>query len=487
MPNQNRGVVRTRSLREKRFQRPQRAWKRLRAGFRPFEEKGYMRYNKVLGFGGFGIVQQWEVYKPDGTFDRTVAIKTVTRSDHKSSCDALKREIWWNKRFTGSEHLVQLVNLDPEVTRALDINNENTEGVPIMVMEELGRGSLGLLLSRISAMKRTNSLLPVESRGIEYIPNRALWSIFLCLVRACIGMAYPSADPLDRRGLNVRESIADVPEDARGANIIHFDIDIFNTFVADPKDCGRDVEHNWAPVVKIADYGCMVEWDDNWDDRKKRSSLWGKNRYKAPEQFPWRAFNHGTLGPHTNVYQIGNVMHDLITMRQIPFSQRERKTREAAGGAAQFSTYGWRLLESSDYVIQEDWGRVDLELRELVAGCMAQEPAWRPDMGQLERLIESRMGELTAQAEHDRLHPDENPFAPGEDTPGEEVYRRRIPMWRAEPDEFVERFYREYFWETWGDGDRYANYWDNRTLTPDQELEPASQPANSLSPPPLLQ
>jgi hypothetical protein len=86
------------------------------------------------------------------------------------------------KRFTGSEHLVQLIDLAPNIISELDMNNEDGEGEqPIMVMEHLGRGSLHLLRRRMRQMRYANEeMLSKMLRGMEYIPNRALWSIFLC-------------------------------------------------------------------------------------------------------------------------------------------------------------------------------------------------------------------------------------------------------------------------------------------------------------------
>lgn len=63
----------------------------------------------------------------------------------------------------------------------LDINDENGTGPhPIMVMEHVGKGSLAELIKRLMAMRKANESLPEDLRGIEYIPNRTLWKIFLC-------------------------------------------------------------------------------------------------------------------------------------------------------------------------------------------------------------------------------------------------------------------------------------------------------------------
>ncbi|GAW25638.1 putative serine threonine protein kinase protein [Rosellinia necatrix] len=286
-------TVQTRHLRKRRFQDAKRAWKRIHGTLLPCQEAGYMRYRSVLGFGGFGVVQKWDVNKPNGTFDRTVAVKGLVNSWEPSRIRALKREVWWMKQFRGSEHLVQLVDLDPKLTGALEINREASDDIdPMIAMEELGRGSLALLIKRMLHMRKANSDLPEEFRAMEYIPNRALWHIFLCLTRACIGMAYPSSTREANSDGSIRESMHNIPPGVEPRKIVHCDIDIQNTFIADPEPSMRGgptaipaepgSEHIYNPVIKIADYGCMVEWDDNWDTQTKLESLWGKRSYKAP-------------------------------------------------------------------------------------------------------------------------------------------------------------------------------------------------------------
>ncbi|KAJ8127693.1 hypothetical protein O1611_g5941 [Lasiodiplodia mahajangana] len=167
-----------RALRHFKFKDPQRVWKRTRQDFKVFEELGDIKYERVLGFGGFGIVQLWRT--ADG---KRVAIKSILKEHHDIRSRALKREIWW---------------------------------------------------------------------------------------------------------------------------------------------------------TRIADYGCMVEWDDNWPKKQKLRSLWGKPAYKAPEQFRPNCLIEGALGPHTNVYQIGQTMHDLLTLRPLSYQERscaiEEREIPAAGG-----------------------------------------------------------------------------------------------------------------------------------------------------------
>ncbi|KAI1752186.1 kinase-like protein [Xylaria castorea] len=461
----------TRQLRKKRFQAPQKAWKNLRALLKSFEEEKYMKYNSVLGFGGFGLVLDWDILKPDGSRDRSIAMKTVVDKDHKSTVDSLKREIWWTKRFTGSEHLMQLVDLDERVTKAANINDENTIGIPNISMEKMGRGSLKLLMHRMKCSKAWNPTAPESStRLMEYIPNRTLWHIFLCLTRAVIGMAYPANDPLSRKGHSIRETTQGLMAYYDAENLVHSDIDVGNVFIADPKDCPPDGEHRWAPVIKIADYGCMVDWVDDWSAEQKLKSLWGKDAYKAPEQFSPRCFDFNALSALTNVYQIG---------------QMQRTVR-----GAEFRTYGWRVLPDPDYGIDDDWLNVDVELRELIVGCMADQASDRPGPRALEHMITTRIAALAkqaAEAAKPNLNPEASEFVPGqapkmglnpeskEFVPAQKpqrppnignFYKNRVPSGQVEPDWLLDKFYNDYFVDIWNEHDMYKDHWSKKTLTP---------------------
>ena len=62
------------------------------------EESGEMRYDKVLGAGGFGLVQKWITNEPkiQGR-DHSIALKTLIRASNVRAVNALKREVFWMK------------------------------------------------------------------------------------------------------------------------------------------------------------------------------------------------------------------------------------------------------------------------------------------------------------------------------------------------------------------------------------------------------
>ncbi|RYC62314.1 hypothetical protein CHU98_g3898 [Xylaria longipes] len=502
----------TKQLRVEKFQAPQRAWKKLRATLKSFEDEKYMKYNRVLGFGGFGLVQEWDILKPKKKVESSIAIKTVVNKKNRASVESLKREIYWTKRFTGSEHLIQLVDLDERVMNAANINDEFTYGEPNIAMERMGRGSLSLLLHRVTYAPEFNAQVPDNAEHfklMEYIPNRTLWQMFLCLTRAIIGIGYPSTDADNRKGLSIRETTQGVANVFAPERIVHSDIDVGNSksissrnldlrtektsqlndllvFIADPKDYPPDDEHPWAPIIKIADYGCMVHWNPDW----KKELPYGVKSHIRP-----RVFEKEPLGAPVNVYQIGNTMHDLVSNRYVKSGRRSTKIRILKDVPVE--TWGWRILPSPDYSVDEDWRNVDLELRELIGRCMADKIIERPTLAQLEQQILGRIADLAKQSEQKKtLNPESKEFIPGKTpkttfnpgaqdfVPGEPkkptfnpdakefvpggkgngLYRRRVPMGEVEPEWLLQKFYRDYFIEAWDDPDLYEDYWNKQTL-----------------------
>jgi hypothetical protein len=97
--------------------------------------------------------------------------------------------------FSGREHTIQLVDLNPAAMKRLDINNVKDPNAgkppdpssgsqppdPLMISEYSELGSLRALLALVNGSKVMNPLLLAdEEPTLEYIPNRVLWSLFLC-------------------------------------------------------------------------------------------------------------------------------------------------------------------------------------------------------------------------------------------------------------------------------------------------------------------
>ncbi|KAI0805777.1 hypothetical protein GGR55DRAFT_255607 [Xylaria sp. FL0064] len=203
----------------------------------------------------------------------------------------------------------------------------------------------------------------VSDRNMVF-PNRVLWSFWLCLVRACLGMQYPprkfhprrreeapedmggqpgvSTDRLGKVvGTDLFEEIPDPRKRWAQKRIVHFDIDPKNIFITGLDALTRDEEHKLVPRLKLADFGLAAEIKprkNNLYYYKYRSQT--KFGYYAPEQFcrDWeyivqedegRAVMEdgpevseqrvaGNYGPAMNVWGIGLVMWQLVTWMMPP-------------------------------------------------------------------------------------------------------------------------------------------------------------------------
>ncbi|KAI1436858.1 kinase-like protein [Xylaria sp. CBS 124048] len=463
-----------RDRRQPPFQNAQRTWKSMHEKFAPYKHR-YLTYVQVLGYGGNGIVQLWKVKNlgREGLRQRSVAIKTIIKRDDEAAKRRLRTEIAWHKRFKGLSHLVQLADLPEAVTKNGDINNEKCEGVPMLAMEVMTGGPGNALLENMVSVEDSNSEMPENARGITYIPTRCLWSIFLCLIRSCIGINLTSDTTTpDYNGEPIMETTKGYKVFIPNSNV-HNDIDVFNIFMGEPTG---DFEHSWGPVAKIADYGSMVAWNNNWSDQRKMDLVQGKPMFMAPEQSEGSMIvEYNSLGSHTNIYQIGRAMHDLITLGMIDeeesYPEKRQINKLYVTTTGLVSTYGWRLLKSENYKIEEPWEAVDIELREIVAACMAESPKHRPRLRVLEKAAERNMESLLKQAKAEARRDVPPVFV-------EDLYTKRVPHGQPEPNHLIEKFVEDYFYTPWNVVDHHKQFWAGRTLTPVPEGRDGYNPAD---------
>ncbi|KAI0551212.1 kinase-like domain-containing protein [Xylaria curta] len=119
-----------------------------------------------LGSGAVALLFKEETQK------RNVVVKfafSEYENRNQQADDELKNELRWLKILHGAEHIVGLLGQELDGSKV---------SRPALVLEYVEYGSIQDLCKRLKA------------RNIR-VPNRVLWSMFLCLIRACIGFAYP--------------------------------------------------------------------------------------------------------------------------------------------------------------------------------------------------------------------------------------------------------------------------------------------------------
>ncbi|KAH9909922.1 hypothetical protein F4778DRAFT_713403, partial [Xylariomycetidae sp. FL2044] len=226
-----------------------------------------------------------------------------------------------------------------ELKRQIDAESErpNEGRRNFLVFEYLENGDLATLLGKLAVDFSTGGR----------IPNRVLWAIWLCFVRACVGMEYPprkhhpdrkTPDATSRIGalrnhfyrdlknlglpvltdeqLEAKSSlIEEIPADpnAKRYNFVHMDIDPSNIFIGGLELADADArlwndaddeyedeeipytarrhdrvknEHAFMPIIKLGDYGhaeVMKFQKRNIYYLDRRD--WGKHGMYSPEQF----------------------------------------------------------------------------------------------------------------------------------------------------------------------------------------------------------
>ncbi|KAI0882246.1 kinase-like domain-containing protein [Annulohypoxylon maeteangense] len=451
------------------FERAKAAGKKLREEFGQVER---LKYQRVLGYGGFGIVQLWHLFDQQGNFITSAAIKYPTRENHKETIESTRWEMeWMGTVFRNMEHFVQLVDIETDTREVDRLTNSRFVANPILVMEALSKCTAYELISWTNDVRAKltevvglqwskNDIFQYEPR-LAFIPNRVLWRLFYCLVKGVTGMAWPANDghgnlpPLTPTPIPEKipplDQYNNLPPQS---TIIHFDLDPKNVLLGD-RDFG---EHEM-----IADFGLMIRWDDRLSHSIKRKRIRrGKPSWYAPEQkYPDRATSwEHHVGQELNVWAIGLIMFNLMTLRHPsePWAPYERLMlgRDSIGFVPVL-TWGSFLMEPPPGVqiqgsppFDELVAGYDFNLRQLIARCMADATGDRPTISELSTDV------LRGIVESDNrkyFWANYEQYAPG--NPG---YNPLIPP-QVESDELVAKWYNDYFVEPPPNPDRNEGNW----------------------------
>ncbi|KAK8000275.1 hypothetical protein PG990_012875 [Apiospora arundinis] len=401
-----------------------------------------LEYERTLGYGGFGLAAKYAQKDKDGKHIRYVVVKAPLKRKGVFDPSSVKEEHEWYQMMKGMEHVPNLI--DPlllyklpapgsdepaQVDRIYEFEKSSDY---YLITEFLEHGELASLLERLNELQYDAAGYKTNDPPI-CIPNRLLWRIFLCLTRAVIAMAQPLAvkdwrarmkeqDPsLTEHALD--EALEEDPYREHTdfgndpAYIVHFDIDVYNVFLGQVKDPEEDQEHKYFKAV-LGDYGLCALTPPALDRRiLEQYAGYGKDSWRAPEQFLGMPADMDTWSFKTNLWGIGLVMCALMTKSRLSSDKAKKFCQDAVftypGGEKLFvpRTYGY-FLGNQNVVDNSQFKQYDIDLRYTVASLMSQSLDMRGTLdllyltvkGQIdEGDLKAQMGELPAEETDEAL------------------------------------------------------------------------------------
>ncbi|KAI1819272.1 kinase-like domain-containing protein [Xylaria intraflava] len=207
-----------------------------------FTRSNIWECEKILGNGAYGVAILVKERNAKDGYRRRVMLKRALTA----GVDELKVEIETLKLLRGSAHVATILASCTDLTDAMGKEIPNTDfrsifktlnglGGPAFVQEYCPNGTLESLRQRAIA------------RNIE-VPNRLLWRVYLCLVRACIALAYPPGNAVDAASAMENIRAGNVPGD-----LVHGDIAGRNIVIGDSDP--EVSEHSYIPMLKMIDFG----------------------------------------------------------------------------------------------------------------------------------------------------------------------------------------------------------------------------------------
>ncbi|KAI0010248.1 kinase-like domain-containing protein [Xylariaceae sp. FL0662B] len=294
-----------------------------------FSDKNRFKWERTLEPGGFGFLACFRERNPATGNVRRFVVKCPQDIDDDEDIESLNREKTWLGVLKDARHIVNPIAISNNPLLPRKVTRQGFTH-PHIIIEYIENGTLGDFLERC---------------GDRDIPNRILWRIFLCLIRACVAMAYPP-----RAGQREEPRANVVPN-----KLAHGDMHLEN-FMFGGLDM-NDLEHNLVPILKLIDFGLAS--DEEGDKPRLNRQVYEKfdkelefYRYNQPNGVR-------NSGINANVIGIGMTMSALI--------------------------HGMDTLEESPCreAMQEELPSLDNDLQLLILRCLAVDSKNRPTLQEL--------------------------------------------------------------------------------------------------------
>ncbi|RWA07122.1 hypothetical protein EKO27_g7983 [Xylaria grammica] len=273
----------------------------------------------------------------------------VAKASFPAVARAVAMERDWMHRFRFARHIVRWLTLTPD-PMAPGPGNVGFN-LPYFFMEYLENGTLRQFEERVQNVTRL--ALPDGSEIAFLLPNRLLWTIFLCLIRACVGMAWPPEGP---------DAVLEAPTESEPSTFAHMDLQNENVMFGDLEE--SEAEHRTVPIVKLIDLGeanerpageSSVPPDPSAVDTYDNVLLLANYRPNTGRR---------NQGIDRNLLDVGVLMASLISKR-----------------TAFVVTCRRNMMDPSIHPF------LDADLRLLIQRCLAVDPENRPRLEELMELV----------------------------------------------------------------------------------------------------
>ncbi|KAI0443891.1 kinase-like protein [Xylaria telfairii] len=313
----------------------------------------YWEYEKFLGNGAYGVTVLLREKAYLVARQKRIALKLSMRG--RAAASLLKREIELLKQLRGAKHIVRMLASCENVR---ELRKSQLRKQKISLTRVFARFGPLVRIPPITVFDALDTVLDVPAAALEYldkgdllsfktfiekneisIPNRVLWSLFLCLIRACIGMAYPLERPEGTR--DVLETIPN--DDTTPSTLVHNDMAPRNVMITSGD--GLD-EHHVGNMFKLIDFGAATEY---WPPR----------------------------GSPDNLYDCSRLIVQFLG-RPVPAIE-PRENQDVWKG--EYTRQG-QILPSEEGALNDPYPRVDIDLRDLIARCAYANMNKRPTLQQ---------------------------------------------------------------------------------------------------------
>ncbi|KAK7937881.1 uncharacterized protein PG986_014749 [Apiospora aurea] len=230
-------------------------------------------------------------------------------------------------------------------------------------LEDLPHGTLGELTRKCATHR------------VAHLPNRLLWRIFMCLVRACVALAYVPDVPADRYDENEEPCAVHKKSVGYSHNDLHTD----NIMIGDMLSDADDVEHSISPVVKFIDLEVIQQYPGGGEGRGVERNL----EFVATDMAELITFK--TL---TGIGMLDDDDDDDVET----YKSSRSAWLEPGGGRDGFATAAKQLLpKPGDPLAQMPAPWLDPDLRRLLCECAAVDGRRRPRLrdGLLPQVLEA--------------------------------------------------------------------------------------------------